>query len=53
MAKEFICSATSPVVQTKAGKLRGFVVDGTYTFHGIKYADAKRFQMPQIGRAHV
>ena len=47
MAKEFICSAASPVVQTNAGKLRGFVVDGTYTFHGIKYADAKRFQMPQ------
>ena len=47
MAKEFICSATSPVVQTNAGKLRGFVVDGAYTFHGIKYADAKRFQMPQ------
>ena len=40
MAKEFICSAASPVVQTNAGKLRGFVVDGTYTFHGIKYADA-------------
>ena len=36
MAKEFICSAASPVVQTNAGKLRGFVVDGTYTFHGIK-----------------
>lgn len=46
MAKEFICTSTSPVVQTKAGKLRGFVVDGTYTFQGIKYADAKRFQMP-------
>ena len=41
-------SALPPaVVQTNAGKLRGFVVDGTYTFHGIKYADAKRFQMPQ------
>ena len=26
--------------------MRGFAVDGTYTFHGIKYADAKRFQMP-------
>ena len=47
MAKEFNCSHTHPVVQTKAGKLRGFVVDGTYTFHGIKYADARRFQMPQ------
>ncbi len=46
MAKLFTCSQTEPIVQTKAGKIRGFVVDGTYTFHGIKYADAKRFQMP-------
>ena len=46
MAKEFICSITQPIVQTAAGKVRGFAVDGTYTFHGIKYADAKRFQMP-------
>jgi para-nitrobenzyl esterase len=46
MAKKFICSTTEPIVQTKAGKLRGFIFDGTYTFHGIKYADAKRFQMP-------
>lgn len=46
MAKEFICSTTQPIVQTVAGKVRGFAVDGTYTFHGIKYADAKRFQMP-------
>ena len=46
MAKKFVCSSTEPVVQTKAGKLRGYAIDGTYTFHGIKYADAKRFQMP-------
>ncbi|WP_322173346.1 carboxylesterase/lipase family protein [Acutalibacter caecimuris] len=46
MAKQFVCSTTEPIVQTKAGKLRGFIVDGTYTFHGIKYADAKRFQPP-------
>lgn len=46
MAKKFVCSTTEPIVQTKAGKLRGFILDGTYTFHGIKYADAKRFQMP-------
>ncbi len=46
MARQFLCSKTEPVVQTKAGKLRGFMLDGTYTFHGIKYADAKRFQMP-------
>ena len=46
MAKRFVCSKTEPVVQTKAGKLRGFLLDSTYTFHGIKYCDAKRFQMP-------
>lgn len=46
MAKEFLCSTTEPIVSTKAGKLRGFRLDGTYTFHGIKYADAGRFQPP-------
>ena len=46
MAKNFVCTTTEPIVQTKAGKLRGFILDGTYTFYGIKYADAKRFQQP-------
>ena len=46
MARQFLCTKTEPVVETKAGKLRGFVLDGTYTFHGVKYADAKRFQQP-------
>lgn len=46
MAKQFICSTSEPVVQTKAGKIRGFILDGIATFHGIKYADAKRFQPP-------
>jgi len=46
MTKTFISTHTEPVVQTKAGKLRGYITDGTYTFHGIKYADARRFQMP-------
>lgn len=46
MARKFVCSKTEPIVETKAGKLRGFIVDGTYTFHGIKYADAKRFHQP-------
>jgi para-nitrobenzyl esterase len=46
MVKKFVCSATEPIVQTKAGKLRGFILDDTYIFHGIKYANAKRFQMP-------
>ncbi len=46
MAKRFVCTTTEPVVETKAGKLRGFLLDSTYTFYGIKYCDAKRFQQP-------
>lgn len=46
MAKQFVCSGDHTVVQTKQGKLRGYQFNGIYTFHGIKYADAKRFQMP-------
>ena len=41
-----MCTKTDPVVETKAGKLRGFQLDGTYVFHGVKYADAKRFHQP-------
>ena len=39
MARDFMCTKTEPVVQTKAGKLRGFRIDGVYAFHGVKYAD--------------
>ncbi|MCJ8008867.1 carboxylesterase/lipase family protein [Lederbergia wuyishanensis] len=46
MSRTFICSKTEPIVEIKAGKLRGYKIDSTYTFQGIKYADAKRFQMP-------
>ena len=28
MARDFMCTKTEPVVQTKAGKLRGFRIDG-------------------------
>ena len=46
MARNFMCTKTDPVVETKAGKLRGFQLDGTDVFHGVKYADAKRFHQP-------
>ena len=36
-----------PVVETKAGKLRGYQWEGTYIFKGIRYAKAKRFQLPE------
>jgi len=47
MAKRFLCTSAEPIVQTKAGKLRGYMLDSTYTFHGIEYASAERFQMPR------
>lgn len=46
MAKQFICTSTYPIVETKQGKIRGFVEDGTFKYYGIKYADAKRWEMP-------
>lgn len=51
MARNFMCTKTDPVVETKAGKLRGFQLDGTYVFHGVKYADAKAFPPADPGRA--
>jgi len=36
-----------PVVQSKGGKLRGFVNGRTYTFLGIPYAEADRFELPK------
>jgi para-nitrobenzyl esterase len=36
-----------PVVQVKAGQLRGFRDGKTLTFLGVPYADAERFEMPK------
>jgi para-nitrobenzyl esterase len=36
-----------PVVQTAAGKLLGCVAGGIYTFRGVDYAAADRYQAPQ------
>lgn len=46
MAKQFEYDSL-PIVETKAGKLRGYRLDGTYIFKGIRYATAKRFQEPK------
>ncbi len=43
----FICTSTEPVVETKAGKIRGFKFDSTYHFYGIDYGKAKRFEQPE------
>ena len=42
----FVCNFDGPIVKTKAGKLRGFMLDGMYHFRGIKYAEAERFMPP-------
>ena len=47
MKKAFYMTKDSPIVETKAGKLRGFHFDGVDHFYGIRYAKAKRFQMPE------
>ena len=36
-----------PVVQVKGGKLRGFKDGKTFTFLGIPYAEAERFELPK------
>ncbi|MDQ6417925.1 carboxylesterase family protein [Paenibacillus sp. LHD-117] len=36
-----------PMVEVNSGKLVGYVKDGTYTFLGIPYAQAKRFELPE------
>ncbi|CRK83384.1 carboxylesterase/lipase family protein [Neobacillus massiliamazoniensis] len=46
MAKKFVFDEV-PVVQTKAGQLKGYFYDGVHIFKGIPYAQAKRFQMPE------
>jgi para-nitrobenzyl esterase len=47
MAKQFLHSSTAPIVETAKGKLRGYQLDGIYTFLGVKYAEAERFQPPR------
>ena len=44
LTQKVICDPQSAIVETKAGKVRGLVTEGTYIFRGIKYADAKRWR---------
>ena len=47
MARKFVRTADFPVVATKAGKLKGYQLDDIYIFKGVRYATAKRWQMPE------
>lgn len=47
MDKRFYSAPDFPVADTPKGKIRGYLREGVFTFKGIKYANAKRFQMPE------
>lgn len=40
-------STSASTTQTKYGKVCGFIYKGVYTYKGIPFAQAKRFEMPQ------
>ena len=42
-----VVNSTDALVQTQQGTLSGYIEDGIYTFKGIRYAKAKRFEAPQ------
>ena len=46
MEHEFKCDKNTAIVDTKQGKLRGYVYDGITIFKGVQYATAKRFHAP-------
>ncbi len=39
------------VTNTDAGKVRGYIHNSIYTYKGIPYAEAKRFEAPQKPKA--
>ena len=39
------------IVSTNAGKVRGYISNGIYTFKGIPYAEAARFEAPKPPKA--
>ena len=47
MIHSFHCDKNSAIAKTADGLLRGFEFDGIYTFWGVRYAEAARFEQPK------
>ena len=47
MARKFVRTMDFPVVQTAAGRLRGYQLDDIFIFKGVRYAQADRWQAPR------
>ncbi len=45
--RNFLCDRDAPIVNTRAGSVRGYMVSDIYQFRGVPYARAERFQEPQ------
>lgn len=46
MLKDFRFDRDENIVETAAGKVRGYQFDGMYVFKGVPYAEAERFHAP-------
>lgn len=47
LTEQAVVSSSAPIAETKYGRIAGIKKEGAYIFRGIKYADAKRFHLPQ------
>ena len=43
LTKQVVHTYDKPIVQTRAGKLRGLIAEDTYIFRGVQYATANRW----------
>ena len=47
LTRSVVSNPDFPVVQTKAGKIRGLLEEGVFLFRGVQYAKAERYHMPE------
>jgi para-nitrobenzyl esterase len=51
MAQEVVTGENVAVTQTESGKVRGYIHNGIFTYKGIPYAQAERFEAPTKAKA--